>query len=231
MTQPAEQEQQALDQLVTALTYAQSIQAIGAALEAFPDVLPAAVDVLLRMPPIRGLVTLNREKSGPHVAEIAMRRQNLLRRAAYLVSAARRLTTAVKAHEIPAALRVERRYLAAHLDANANRTLAARAVAATAKVQGTRFSYPVGVIGWYATLDERTSPECRRANGRNFDPSRIPPIGFPGTVHPHCRCRPGPPHRNAERVEDLQPDEAPAPQAEIAASRAAGQWRISGGTL
>lgn len=233
MTTPSEQEAQALDKLTTALIYAQSIGVVHDALAAFPDVVEGAVKALLEMPPIRGLITLNREKSGPHAAEVAMRRQNLLRRAAYLVSAARRLTTAFRYDpNMARALEQERTYLAAHLEANTKRTLAAKQVAKLAQhraYQGLDWDRETGgMLGWYATLDARTSLECRRANGRNFDPTRIPRIGFPGAVHPNCRCKAGPPHRSGDRVEDL-----PVPTAvEIAASRGdVGSWTISGGTV
>jgi hypothetical protein len=52
-----------------------------------------------------------------------------------------------------------------------------------------------GLLGWYSRNDDRTSAECLAAHGKNFDPNVIPPIGYPGSVHPHCRCRPGPAHK------------------------------------
>jgi hypothetical protein len=38
-------------------------------------------------------------------------------------------------------------------------------------------------------MDERTTGECRSAHKGNFNALRQPSIGWPGTVHPHCRCR------------------------------------------
>ena len=50
------------------------------------------------------------------------------------------------------------------------------------------------LLGWYTVRDARTSAECLAADGRNFSASAPPLIGYPGAVHPHCRCYPGPAH-------------------------------------
>jgi hypothetical protein len=131
-------------------------------------------------------------------------RQNAQRRAAYLAIAAERLTRAVMTEsplELARALNAERRYLDQHLEASAGRVEAAQQVEFAIRTVGQ------GVfLGWKARMDDRTSSECRLANGRNFDASRIPPIGYPGTVHPHCRCRAVAPFATALRVEDILPD-------------------------
>jgi SPP1 gp7 family putative phage head morphogenesis protein len=49
-----------------------------------------------------------------------------------------------------------------------------------------------GLLGWRAVMDERTTNECRAANGQNFRADRMPTIGWPGAVHPHCRCSAAP---------------------------------------
>lgn len=252
MTSPVEVERTNLANLTQALGYAQSAQAIAAALEAFPDVAEAAVKALLEIGPVRSLLRIH-PKSGASAPLQAMHRQNLMRRASYLVSAARRLTTAVKGtrlnriERLKATVETEKRYLQAHLDAISNRVRAAEAVAQTARVQAKRVEKanetngvpgrPTSpLLGWYAINDARTSAECRRAHGRNFDPARIPLIGYPGAVHPHCRCRPGPPHPSRLRVEDLETGlgglvtgRARARQ-EVAASRPDG-WTVSGGIV
>lgn len=115
-------------------------------------------------------------------------------RARYLVSAARRLHTRITARPagetlttaLNAGLRTERRYLARHLVAQKNRAATARQIDALATIHGDR-------LGWYATLDDRVTPECRAAAGHDFLASDPPAIGLPGTVHGSCRCKPGPP--------------------------------------
>lgn len=216
MTAPAQTEQQALERLISALAYATSAQVVAQALSAFPDVAAEGIKLLMTIPQVRGLMRLAPE-GGAHAAVHAMYRQNLIRRAAYLAVAARRMSTAARLGpaERDRALDAERRYLTLHLAADAGRTIAAQRVAATARQvsrAAKRVSQPwSGLLGWYAVMDERTSAECRRANGRNFDPTKIPPIGLPGTVHPHCRCKPGPPFPSSDggsrgyyRVEDIK---------------------------
>lgn len=105
-------------------------------------------------------------------------------RAAYLVAAARRVQAAVRSgSSLRAALAAERPNLMAHLAAQANRRQAALAVDKAAARHGL-------LLGWRARMDSRTSAECAAADGKNFDVRRPPAIGWPGSVHPHCRCRP-----------------------------------------
>lgn len=78
----------------------------------------------------------------------------------------------------------EKRWFNQHLDAIRKRRSSAIAVDKASRRYGD-------LLGWHAVLDDRTSPECREANGKNFSASRIPAIGYPGAVHPYCRCRPG----------------------------------------
>ena len=49
------------------------------------------------------------------------------------------------------------------------------------------------LLGWHTVIDKRTSAECYWANGQNFHADQMPAIGYPGAVHPHCRCYPGAP--------------------------------------
>lgn len=207
MTQPAAQEQQALAALIQTLAYAQGLDAVTEALGAAPGVSTAGVRLLLTIPQVRGLVRLNPEP-GAHAAVHAMHRLNLMRRAAYLVQAARRLTRATRTDTADTA--IERRWLQQHLRAMRRRVEAAQQVAAADRTQRRldrqEGRVNSGLLGWYAVLDDRTSSECRLANGRNFDSRRVPPIGFPGAVHPSCRCKPGPPHDTVARVEEVAPD-------------------------
>lgn len=129
------------------------------------------------------------------------------RHAAYLLRAAQRLTDRIG----PAAYRVgaatveqqgeavarvirpgdidrERTYLRQHLEAGRLRREAAQRVDAEAAVRGPW-------LGWWATLDSRTTGECRAAHGHNFRVDQPPSIGYPGMPHGGtCRCRPGVPH-------------------------------------
>lgn len=115
-------------------------------------------------------------------------------RAAYLLSAARRIQAALHTHTLADAVAAEKRYFAAHLAAQANRKAAAKAVDAAATAHGP-------LLGWYAVMDTRTSAECAAANGHNFTVTQRPAIGWPGSVHPHCRCVPGPAHMAAGTVD------------------------------
>lgn len=89
--------------------------------------------------------------------------------------------------------RKERKYYQQHLEIQSKRASAARAADRLVARHGN-------ILGWYTVLDNRTSPECKQAHGKNFDVTRRPSIGFPGSVHPSCRCKPGPPHRGAGTV-------------------------------
>jgi hypothetical protein len=129
--------------------------------------------------------------------------QNVHRRASYLVNASRRASAAYQTGGIESlrqAYEREKTYWAQHKAAAQRRTEAA------ARVGEAMEHYSSVRLGWYAQLDERTSPECRQAHGANFDPNRIPAIGYPGSVHPHCRCHPGAPFATRRRVESIRPD-------------------------
>ena len=146
----------------------------------------AALSVLLEHPPDReGFY-------GPATGTTA--RLNLIRRAQFLVNSAVRLSadlSRVASGEQPAtslldAIARERRYYGQHMMATWNRMRAAAAVDTAVMDYGP-------LLGWYAVMDAATSPECRRANRHNFRADVMPRIGYPGAVHPHCRCLPGPP--------------------------------------
>lgn len=102
-------------------------------------------------------------------------------RALYILNAARRLSVAIRAG-VPtvAALRNERRNFELSLAAGRRRAAAARAVDAAAKISPW--------LEWRAVLDSRTTPDCAAMHGRIFTLDNPPHIGFPGAVHPRCRC-------------------------------------------
>lgn len=112
-------------------------------------------------------------------------RLQLQRSARYLIQAAKRLQLGINQGRLREALAAERRWAVAHLQAQRNRQRAAATVDAEAAIRGL-------VLGWHARNDKITSRECRAAHGRNFRADQMPAIGYPGMVHPHCRCVPGP---------------------------------------
>jgi len=211
MTAPAVQEQQDLAELIQSLAYAQGPETVMVVLGKFAGVAEEAVELLFSIPQVRGLVRLS-PRAGAHAATHAVYRLNVMRRASYLVQASRRLTTAKRGGQeaLSRALVVERRWLQAHLAAQAQRQTVGDQVAAVARRQERQAKKDQtdwnGLLGWYAVNDERTSSECRKADGRNFDPKQVPLIGFPGSVHVHCRCKPGPPLATNLRVESVKPE-------------------------
>lgn len=205
-TQPAQQPQPATDAaLVTAaaelmLTMASAALVIAALRLRFTlsavlwDGLESSLSIAMAQPPpVTGVVG---------AASAQVRRQNTLRRAQFAVSAGRRLAsdmTAARSHgdspvrALAAGLARERRYYSAHTAAIWNRAVAAGRADMAALEHGD-------LLGWHAVLDDRTSAECRAADGRNFLASAMPDIGFPGAVHPHCRCLPVAPFPGARML-------------------------------
>jgi SPP1 gp7 family putative phage head morphogenesis protein len=112
---------------------------------------------------------------------------------AYLIASSRRITKAMSSgNSLATAAAPEVQYNKQHKEANAVRNDAIKQT----KSQGT-------IVGWYAHYDSKTSPACRLANGNNFDAMEGTVIGYPGSVHPHCRCFAGPAHPNGQWVDDV----------------------------
>jgi len=120
-------------------------------------------------------------------------------RAAYLIQAARRIAEADDEAEQKGN---ESRYFRQHQGAQIKRELGAMRLDAAQAAHGR-------TLGWYATLDERTTAECRAAHGKNFDIRHPPVIGLPG-IGPHhgCRCTPGAPHARADFLPSGTPEDA-----------------------
>lgn len=155
-----------------ALTAA-AVQALGAVLNV----------VMAHPPPVTGVI-------GAASAQTA--RVNLARRSQYVIAAARRVTGAAaggRARGEPgdaaalAQLATERRYYEMHQQAMWNRAAAAGQTDMAAAEHGN-------LLGWLAMRSAGTSAECRAASGKNYYASSMPDIGYPGSVHPHCRCLP-----------------------------------------
>lgn len=128
-------------------------------------------------------------------------------RAAYLVNASKRVGAAYSSSDntiIEEANSAEDRYLAQHKAAVAERDRAVKVVAKQVAGRKRDGNNEV-LLGWYAHISQQTCARCLKADGRNFDALLPPPIGLPGTVHPHDHCLPGPAHDTTDRVEDVDP--------------------------
>lgn len=128
---------------------------------------------------------------------------NAFRRATYLVNATRRLAPAYASQDgarIDRARDAEARFFAAFQTAERRRDEATFTVAELAAGYGVDKNGEL-LLGWKSTIDNRTSADCYWANGRNFNALRVPVIGYPGTVHLACRCRPVKPYNTRKRVE------------------------------
>lgn len=161
--------------------------------------LAAALSVTMSMPPeAKGFY-------GPATATVS--RLNLMRRAQFTVASARRIQGSLRdARSMDQSMRQaladavtrERRYYGQHLLAGWGRENAAARVDSQAMATGR-------LVGWYTTMDARTSAECKAANRHNFNADQMPAIGYPGMVHPYCRCLPGPPVAGAPMVGSNRP--------------------------
>jgi len=176
--------------------------------------LQSAVQVVMSMPPeVAGI-------AGPATAQVSY--LNQVRRGQMVLAISRRLTTDIRrarshGESIGRALldgvSRETRYFGMHRDAIWSRAKAAMAIDMAALDYGM-------LLGWYAHRDDRTTPECRDADGKNFRADAMPLIGYPGTVHGGtCRCTPGAPFPGAP----LLPSASIAPPASIRVQRRLGQ--------
>jgi hypothetical protein len=135
---------------------------------------------------------------GPATANVA--RTNLVRRAMFAAASIFRLTGDDRLMQAGAqagywedAVARERRFYGQQLVAGWNREKAAAQVDSASMEHGR-------LLGWHTVLDAKTSLECIAAHGHNFHADVMPPIGYPGMVHPNCRCRPGPPFPGASML-------------------------------
>lgn len=180
-----------LAQLTVAGAYATSVAGMLALLRARFALSAAALQALGA---VLSLVTEHPSPlsgvTGPASAQVS--RVNTARRAQYVLAASKRVLGAAREARAKGesvtgafadALATERRYYLMHLAAMRNRANAAAETDKAAAKYGN-------LLGWLAKKDDRTSPECYAASGKNYYASRMPDIGFPGAVHPSCRCRP-----------------------------------------
>lgn len=137
------------------------------------------------------------DRSVPRAADVARAAAaaDLYFRAAYVVNAAWRIQGNIDGGKSTAeALRAEAKHYAAHRAARENRLEVAARVGKAAALHGK-------LLGWYRDAASDSEAECIAADGANFYADRPPLIGLPGAVHPHCRCRPGPPHATRMMVD------------------------------
>lgn len=200
-TPPPEQKAVQNDDDLTLTEAVLALLAVNASMEATAGALAAvlAVPVSLCLAFLKQLgsavlkafrrVTVKpKQKSAEKIADMA----NLRYRAAFIKNALKRIAAAP---DWKIALKRELDFWKAHIKAGQRRKLMGKRVDFVAKRHGE-------LLGWYAKMDNRTSAECRAADGRNFLAFTPPVIGYPGGVHPHCRCVPGPPHPGAKMVDD-----------------------------
>lgn len=174
-----------ISSLVAAIIAGWALSKIRGILERTQGVSPDTVSFLLRQQIFIKLLGMD-EYAPTNPMLGAQRRQNAFRRAAYVMTAARRMSTAIQTGDpdrVQTAWKLELNYLGSHLQANHKRNQAAIALAKKWHQMGQP-----DLLGWLSRRDSRTTKECRAADGRNFDPKSIPPIGYPGAVHPNCRC-------------------------------------------
>jgi hypothetical protein len=204
-----------LSSLVAALIAGWALSKVLKILQQAQDTEPDAIRFLFAQLVFVRVLNLN-DLAATSTPLANQRRQNAFRRAAYILAATRRISSAFRqaagagpdehgrytgktpGQTILDAWQRETGYLRQHLDASRKRNLAAQQVFGV----WARSGRPA-LLGWRARMDSHTTAECAQANGRNFDPSRIPGIGLPGTVHPNCRCRAVRAYRTDLRVEDL----------------------------
>lgn len=85
----------------------------------------------------------------------------------------------------------EERYLEQHLEAQEKRRKAAERVDVEAGKPGQVATEDRVILRWRAHPDDRTTPECRAADGAWFYADTPPIIGYPGMPHGGtCRCWP-----------------------------------------
>lgn len=195
--------QQLLQLIAAALVLYGTYKAAAAALKAafLPfkvgvEALEAAIKIAMALSYHLGTGVWTTVISVEVTPELLMRRQVTLYRAAYVKQAAQRIQQDLDAGvSLEEATRKEARFAQMHLYAQQARVAAAKQVQAAQKRYGD-------ILGWYSVMDSRTSPECAAANGHNFSALKMPVIGYPGAVHPRCRCHVGPKHQSTLTVDE-----------------------------
>jgi len=202
---PPAQQHQLLLLIAAALVIGGRPRVMAAALSgAFASVGISVEALLAALELAEGLKPLSQTVKGTQLVQVTVtkspmvnsRRQAVMYRAAYIRNASQRIQRDLDDGLPLEDARVkERRYMVLHSAAQQQRENAARRVAAASKQYGP-------TLGWYSRRDARTSEECRVAHGHNFEALVVPVIGYPGAVHTHCRCWPGPKHQTNVSVDE-----------------------------
>lgn len=197
---PQPNEKQTIDAITAALGVGASAQATATSLSPLigipvPNLLPLLIIAMSRPMATRTSTLPSARALG------ATQKIEPVYRAQYVHAASQRLAAGLKMGKSRSdLLAAERRYFNQHIEAVGKRRAVAGAVDKAAQRWGDD-------LGWYAKMDSITSEECRDANGKNFRASEMPPIGYPGAVHPHCRCKPGKKHRTTATVYGVKTDQ------------------------
>lgn len=186
-----------------AVEYIAAALLIGGSAEAMANILSPQVGFPVRPLLAAILIARTRPVTPANVAAIGsnhatgevLRLENTFR-AEYVYAATRRLQGLTGQARMDAIER-ERTYFDQHMAAARKRQITAAAVDKARNRYGDE-------LGWYAKMDSLTSDECRAANGKNFSASRMPAIGYPGAVHPSCRCKPGRKHATSQTVYSIE---------------------------
>lgn len=186
-------ERQVAELLAAALAAGASTAVLAALLLRLPRSTAAVVKAVVKVSYLHVRVRRDRSRT---TARAATRADMPRYSAWYLINAAKRVQHGVDGGAtLPEALRAERRWARLHVQMQMRRRKVAQQVDDTHAAVGGQ------LLGWVAMDDSRTSPDCRAAGGHNFDPTRPPVIGYPGSVHPQCRCFAGPPYPGAKTVD------------------------------
>lgn len=148
-----------------------------------------------------------RDPSERAVWNLAVKDQARIR-GAYLVTAVVRLAKAYATKDpetIKAAEAREAKLYKAHAAAVKHREDQTGFVARAVKGQKPDKQGRI-LLGWHADDNKNQCARCAAADGKNFDALDPPPIGWPGWVHPHCYCKPGPVFPGGGSVDDVDPD-------------------------
>jgi SPP1 gp7 family putative phage head morphogenesis protein len=187
--------QATINLLLTAVTIKEAVKPISKLTGLPVTALDKAFALSLRGVGGADAIFVNRSSLGSRKLENARQvatKGNARYRVAFILNSARRMAMGG-----PDQVSREKAYWAAH------RQAAKRRVDAAVEVDNmlARHGYQ-GMLGWHAKMDARTSAECRAAHGRNFHVLEPPVIGYPGSVHPNCRCAPGPVWPGGKMVND-----------------------------
>lgn len=181
-----------LQSLIQGLSSGLTVAGLLSILGSLPGISLEAISALFETRPVLGRKVLAMPTASVASPDAVRNtaRLNLVRRAQYLVNAARRVSAGAANGQLGESIDAEQKLFAAHQAATRKRQEAGQTVAEAEASHGP-------VLGWYAVDDSRTTADCRRMDKRNFYAHEAPPIGYPGAVHPHCRCTPGRPHLDA----------------------------------